>query len=264
LRNDFGLTLDQANQIESWFDADGYRESELENWEWNGCDDSDCPYNNGGEDSAREEIARTLKNLTDNASIKVVDDSSVHCDSGTTAAEVCWNYFISKETIRDNKKILDKLSELDCTFDKSCGLHINLNNYLKLEQSITIDATELAFLFNFVAKSRASSAYCNRYALSGDQKYSMIYNQGDRLEFRFFSPTLDSEKLNHYVALANVIYRRLCGKNVRLSKKSTQYFLKKMVDINGVDPLEAKATIQKLNTLDIGVLSHAVLDQEIA
>lgn len=258
----FGLSSRQASSVESYFNDEQWCEDAMSNWEWNGCDnESDCCFSNEESHESREEIALTLKNLTDNASIKVVDDSSVHCESNTFAAEVCWNYFISKETIKDNDKILKKLKELDCDFDESCGLHINLNNYLKLDSNLTIATESLSFLFNFVAKSRAKSSYCNKHALSGNQKYSMIYNQGDRLEFRFFSPTLESTKLNHYVTLANVIYRRLCGKNAKLSKKATQYFLKKMVDVNGVNATDAAATIEKLNTFNIDDMAYTSTDE---
>jgi hypothetical protein len=77
----------------------------------------------------------------------------------------------------------------------------------------------------------------------------MVFHQGDRLEFRFFSPTLDARKLNFYVHLANVVYRRLAGRNAKLSKRAMSYFMEKMVDVNGVSKEQAELTIQSVNSI---------------
>ena len=77
----------------------------------------------------------------------------------------------------------------------------------------------------------------------------MIFHQGDRLEFRFFSPTLEAVKLNHYVNLAKTIYRRLAGQDAKLSKKSVAYFLDKMTKLNGLTQERAMDTINKVNAL---------------
>ena len=99
--------------------------------------------------------------------------------------------------------------------------------------------------------------------MSCDQKYSMIYNQGDRLEFRFFSPTLNGEKLNNYVALANVIYRRLAGKDAKLSKKVRDYLIHKMIFVNNLSMDIALDTINKINTLKCAVDLHVTkIDNE--
>ncbi len=77
----------------------------------------------------------------------------------------------------------------------------------------------------------------------------MLYEQGDRVEFRFFSPTLEAEKLNHYVSLANVVYRRLAGKEARLSRRSQEYFTVKMMKVNKLSLEVASASIAQVNTL---------------
>lgn len=212
------------------------------------CDDSECSFNSNNGESIRETIESDLKDLTGNNSIKVVSDGSINCDDKEIDAEVCWNYFASKETIKDNTKIISYLVNNKIRFNTSCGLHINLNNYLNIEHTKNIETKELDFLFDFVGKSRRTSNFCNNHAI-GNSKYSMIYNQKDRLEFRFFSPTLDVTKLNHYVTLANVVYRRLAGQNSTLPKKVMNYFIDKMVNVNGLTFDQASSAIKKVNSL---------------
>lgn len=255
LRDYVGLSKDDARFIERYFNTSDWVRDYMESWDCNG----DCDHYTSDAESTRDLIENDLIDLTGNASIKVVSDGSIDCNENEVDAEVCWNYFAVKETIKDNTTILNYLKKNNCTFDKSCGLHINLNNYLNLEFNESIDTSKLDFLFNFVAASRRSSSYCNRYAIA-NEKYSMIFHQGDRLEFRFFSPTLEAEKLNHYVSLANVIYRRLCGVNAKLSKKSMNYFLNKMTKVNGINEQAAIESLKKVNSL----YSYAVLSGEEA
>jgi hypothetical protein len=170
LRERFGLSRDEANSIEPYFDIERAIDDIMQDWS---CEDSECPYLNRGDD--RHEIARELTKLTNNNSFKVVSDSSIDIDD-CFDAEVCWNYYAHKDTIRDNAKILNWLSDQGAKFNASCGLHINLNNYLNIPKE-NIPTEELDFLFNCVAPSRRSSSYCNKSALSGDEKYSMIYHQ---------------------------------------------------------------------------------------
>lgn len=249
LRDHIGLGRSEASSIAPYFDRDQWINDYMSDWSDDGCQDDECSYGNDGS-SKRNELQSDLKKLTGNTSFKVVADGSVEKSDGETDAEVCWNYFASKETIKDNEKIMEYLNKSDCTFNKSCGLHINLNNYLKVNNQFNIPIRELDFLFNFVAQSRQGNSYCNKLGLGVDTKYSMIYHQGDRLEFRFFSPTLDAEKLNHYVVLANTVYKRLAGKNAKLPKKSVEYFLDKMQKINKLSLALAVHSIECVNTMD--------------
>ncbi len=244
LRDHIGISRDSVEEVRRYFDFDAWRDRYMEGYD---CDGG-CGFYSSNGNEKREEIESELTRITGNDSFKVVSDSSISTDSNEIDAEVCWNYFASKETLADNEKILSYLSKSGCDFNSSCGLHINLNNYLDVPK-FDIPAEKFDFLFNFVGKSRRRSSYCNQYAHSGSQKYSMVYNQGDRLEFRFFSPTLSAEKLNHYVTLANVIYRRLAGKNAKLPKKSMTYFLEKMTGVNGVSKEIAFDSLKKLNSL---------------
>jgi len=245
LRNEFGLSRDQASQLEDYFQYDAWLDARMEGWY---CDDSECGHRSHNGDAKREEMEADLTRITGNDSFKVVPDTSVKTDGDSTDAEVCWNYFASKETIRDNAKILAYLTDEGCTFNQSCGLHINLNNYLELDVA-EIPTEKLDFLFNFVGASRRKSTFCTRMGVSNSSKYSMIYHQRDRLEFRFFSPTLDPVKLNHYVTLANTVYRRLAGQPAKLPKKAMIYFLEKMVKVNGVSEEVAKDSLKKVNSL---------------
>lgn len=251
LREYFDLTRDEAQRLANYFDSESWINDYMNDWQWDGCQDgSDCSYRSQDGDNAREDLQSELVSLTNNTSFKVVEDSSISTDDSETDAEVCWNYFASKDTIKDNTKIMKLLKNKDCNFDSSCGLHINLNNYLDLPNDIELSKESLKFLFNFVAKSRRDSRYCNDYGMSSDSKYSMIYHQKDRLEFRFFSPTLEADKLNHYVTLAHTIYKRLAGKNAKLPKKSATYFMDKMVKINKLDSITAQETINLVNNIE--------------
>jgi hypothetical protein len=243
------VSRDVADPLKQYLDIDTMINDSLDSYmENSSCDDSECSYYSQGSNSIRESIEEDLKELTGNNSIKVVEDGSITHDSDEVDAEVCWNYFASKETIKDNSTILKYLTNKGTSFNTSCGLHINLNNYLNIEHTKNIPTEKLDFLFDFVGKSRRTSNYCNNYAI-GNTKYSMIYNQDDRLEFRFFSPTLEATKLNYYVQLANVVYRRLAGQEVTLSKKVMKYFLDKMMNVNGLSFGRASDTLQKLNVL---------------
>lgn len=244
LRNYVGLSRDAANSIESYFDVDQWIFDYMQDWS---CDDCDCPYNSDN-GPTRKDIESQLTQLTGNRSIKVVADASINTEDSEIDAEVCWNYCASKDQIEDNAKILKAMTDMGARFDKSCGLHINLNNFLNITKR-TVDTMKLDFLFNVVAKSRRDSTYCNQYAIAHDQKYSMIYHQGDRLEFRFFSPTLEADKLNHYVTLAHVVYCRLAGKTKKLPKKTEVYLYNKMVIVNKLSPSIAKWTIAKINSI---------------
>ncbi len=245
LRDHFSLSRDEAQQLAPYFNRDAWVDSMMESYS---CDDEDCGYHTDSADCVRENLEDGLKRLTGNASFKVVSDGSVQHDDGETDAEVCWNYFASKDTLKDNAKILAYLKSEDCAFNRSCGLHVNLNNYLNVPATC-IPTSELGFLFEFVAESRRSNTYCNKFGMSGSEKYSMIYNQGDRLEFRFFSPTMDAEKLNAYVTLANTVYRRLAGKKSKLPKKCANYLLNKMCVVNGLSVERAQAAIDRVNAI---------------
>ena len=227
LQDHFGLTSSEARELQNYFNRDSWQEDQIIN---HSCDDDECPYTDGESgDSVRSDLRERLRYMTGNSSFKVVEDGSIDTSDDTTDAEVCWNYFASKDTIKDNAKILKYLKDYGCDFDESCGLHINVNNYLKVPTlSASIPTSALEFLFKVVAPSREESSYCNLYSISSDHKYSMIYHQTDRLEFRFFSPTLNAEKLNAYVSLAHFVYKRLAGKKVKLPKKLKQYLDAKM------------------------------------
>ena len=249
-----GLSRSEASNIEAYFDRDSFINDMVSEYS---CEDEDCSHWSNGANSTREHLSDELKELTGNQSFKVVSDGSVDAESGETLdTEVCWNYYASKETIRDNEKILKYLKDNGSEFNTSCGLHINLNNYLGIDK-VTVDTSSLSFLFDFVAKSRRKSDYCNREAVGVNQKYSMIYHQGDRLEFRFFSPTLEAEKLNHYVSLANIVYRRLAGQDAKLSKKTTEYMLNKMTTVNGLSKERALNAINQVNSI-LPIQSYAV------
>lgn len=245
LINYIGLSRSDADSVSSYFNTDAWIDDYLNGWH---CDDSECPFRRGNGDDAREKIESDLIQLTSNTSFKVVEDGSIKIDDSSTDAEVCWNYFASRDTVKDNEVILTYLDKVGCKFNESCGLHINLNNYLKVKPQ-EISTEKFAFLFNYVAPSRKESTYCNRHAVSSIDKYSMIYHQTDRLEFRFFSPTLNAEKLNAYVSLAHFIYKRLAGKNVIMSKKLQKYFVDKMVNVNKLTMKEALDTINKTNNI---------------
>jgi len=124
------------------------------------CDDSDCCFWSESDDGdcGHETLRDDLQELTGNASFKVVSDGSISHNSGESDAEVCWNYFISKDTIKDNTKIMTYLKSKEMRFNKSCGLHINLNNYLEIPQ-LEIATSELSFLFNFVSDSTSSTEF---------------------------------------------------------------------------------------------------------
>lgn len=246
LTNWLGLDRSSAGSVSDYFDRDAYIEDQVQN---HSCDDEYCCFQSNGATETRENIESELRSLTGNRSFKVVSDGSIYCDAGEVDAEVCWNYFASRETIKDNKKILDYLKSINCTFDESCGLHINLNNYLNIKCKDPIETSYFDLLFNFVAPSRRTNRFCNEYGISSRTKYSMMYEQGDRIEFRFFSPTLEADKLNHYVTLANVIYKRLAGKKCKLPKKTETYFLNKMMKVNEVSHETALKSIDFVNSL---------------
>lgn len=244
----FSVARGASHDLAYFFNRDEWIESQMQDYQHE-CS-GDCGFGGNEGDSIREDIADHLKTLTNNSSIKVVPDGSIETNDDQIDIEVCWNYFVSKDTLNDNTKILNHLKETGCNFDTSCGLHINLNNYLKIEQECDISTDKLDFLFNIVAPSRRMSHFCNRYAISKDQKYSMIYNQGDRLEFRFFSPTLEVEKLNHYVRLAHHVYKRLAGQNVKLPKKTETYLRDKMSkDSRKFDQITIDFTIDSINSI---------------
>ena len=182
-----GLSTTEASELANYFNFDSWVDDRAANY---CCEDDECGYWSGSDsdgDDTRQDLRDGLLALTGNESFKVVSDGSINTNNGETDAEVCWNYFASTETIGDNAKIMKFLVDKGVSFDKSCGLHINLNNYLSVP-AINIPTHELSFLFNVVAASRRDSSYCNRYAMgNGDNKYSMIYNQQDRLEFRFLA-----------------------------------------------------------------------------
>lgn len=255
LKDHFGLSHSEADQIAPYFDSEQAIDDIMAGWS---CEDIRCSYLHRGID--RDEMSRELSQLTGNNSFKVVSDSSIDVYN-CVDAEVCWNYYAHKDTIKDNAKILKWLSDQGAEFNTSCGLHINLNNYLNVPQA-NIPTGELDFLFNCVAPSRRKSSYCNKYAVSHDEKYSMIYHQEDRLEFRFFSPTLDADKLKHYVILANTVYNRLAGKDKKLPKKTAEYLVNKMIATNNIDEEIAHETIRKINSIR-SVASYQELSNDL-
>ncbi len=256
LRDHFDLTRSAAENVGGYFNREGWVSYMMQDWECEGGCNYEC--SNGQE--TRDEIRRALERLTGNTSFKVVEDGSIETGDDFADAEVCWNYFASKETLSDNKKILDYLKERDCEFDTTCGLHINLNNYLHVPIA-EIPTEKLSFLFKFVAPSRAKSSYCNVMAVSNKHKYSMIYHQKDRLEFRFFSPTLEASKLNAYVTLANTVYRRLAGRDAKLPRKARTFFLDKLQTVNGYSQEETLLALQMVDRIQ-PILSYVDKPEE--
>ncbi len=248
LMNYLSLSRDAAASLADYFNAESWVNDYMQDYSPE-CPGSDCSYRGSGDD-VREDIRYQLKALTGNSSFKVVTDGSLDTNDGEdTDAEVCWNYFASKETQKDNVRILKWLKDYGCDFNKSCGLHINLNNYLGLKSAVKIPTRYLDYLFYFVAPSRRSSSYCSEYAISSHNKYSMLYNQDDRIEFRFFSPTLEGEKLNHYVTLAHFVYKRLMGIDCKLPKRSERYFHDKIMSVHDVDVDTANKIIAQTNSM---------------
>lgn len=261
----FGIPAASVPRVEHFFSLGDYvrqnAEREFDSDPLEGCD-GECFHYTSSSESTRLWVTSELTALTHNRSFKTVRDGSVRFGSSQCDAEVCWNYPATRECVKDNEKILGWLESEGLTFNESCGLHININNYLGVRAPNHIPTSALAFLFNFVAKSRATNQYCNRFAIApaNGTKYSMIFEQGDRLEFRFFSPTLKPEKLNFYVHLANVVYRRLAGKPARLSKKASLYFIEKMMNTNGLSRTTAEYSIHRVNNIP----SMAVLAAQFA
>jgi hypothetical protein len=241
------ISKSAAEFLADYIDFEKVIDDMVEQYSSNYDCDGDCGFNSG--DNIRDDMESELRALTGNTSFKVVSDGSINIDEDCeTDAEVCWNYFASKDTIKDNEKIMKYLNDKSSEYDNSCGLHININNYLNIDNKTEIETKYLDFLFNFVDESRRTNSYCREKGL-GRRKYSMIYNQDDRLEFRFFSPTLDHVELNHYVTLAHTVYKKLAGVKCRLPRKTTNYFINKMSEKKEMTVLEALRTINELEEL---------------
>ena len=241
-----GLDRSSANAVQPYFNSDKYINDYLDSYDPDVC--GDCDYCNGDSEQERDALADKLSSLTGNTSFKVVSDGSIELSFNEIDMEVCWNYAASKDMIKDNKKILDFLKTNGASYDKSCGLHINLNNYLGLTREHIKSRQDLLMLFNFVAGHRSASTYCNSAGLA-NEKYGMIFNQKDRLEFRFFSPTLDANLLNAYVYLANTVYKRLAGIDAKLSKRVAKYFVSRMIRYKKLTELQAWDAIQQVNSI---------------
>jgi ferredoxin len=222
LRDYMGLSRDEARSLEDYFDSETWINDYMDGYTVE-CGGRRCEYCEGRSGDGREALADRLKDLVNNPSFKVVDDGSIEAEGNTIDAEVCWNFNARIEAFKDNFKILEALKKEGAEYNKSCGLHINLNNYLKVPKNY-IPIEDLDFLFKFVAGHREDSTYCTDDGGMNTAKYSMIYNQGDKLEFRFFSPTLNAELLNNYIMLSHIVYKRLAGIDTKLPKPVAEYF----------------------------------------
>lgn len=249
LRDYFNLDNADSTSLAPYFRRQTWAQHQADEYTHE-CD-GDCDYQHADHETTREQMQEELHELTNNPSIFVEGDGSLRPSHDETDTEVVWNYYAAKETIKDNALILNYLKRKGSRVTVDCGLHVNLNDYLKDNRPMNIRALPKAqfdFLWAFVEDHRKNSSYCNREFLSFSEKYCMIFAQTDRWEFRFFGATFDAELLNQYVTLANVIYRRLHGLNAQLSKSAIQFWIRRMKVLKRSSEVIADA-IAKVNTL---------------
>lgn len=128
--------------------------------------------------------------------------------------------------------IMDALNKLGATVNKSCGLHVHLDQRHNDEPGKTFQnlVRSLGLLYTVVPKSRRENTYCKRNrrtAFASNDRYkainSLAYQRYRTLEIRLFGGTLNAEKVLNWVetleAIAHGEMVNRCPKNFDTARK---------------------------------------------
>ncbi len=143
-------------------------------------------------------------------------DGSIQSEDGYVGKEL--RVLVKRTEVRTIiPKLMDILNEMGAKVNKSCGLHVHLDQRQNLDPgaSFTKLVRSLNLLYTVVPKSRRKNQYCHRnrrldfnVAVHGD-RYKAInaaaYRRYKTLEVRLFGGTLSAEKIINWIETLHAI-----------------------------------------------------------
>lgn len=205
--------------------------------------------------------------------ITVKDDGSVHpnnnneceCDEETLENSGCeCNCEYGKEIVvtfqygdwAPLQAVCDKLNEIGCYVNKSCGLHVHFDcRHLKSGRNLGTMARRVAravpVLKKLLPKSRQTNHFCEHTinTLKGGDRYSFVnmhsYNKHRTLEIRGHSGTTDASKIVNWIKVLRTIMDTKCTvkfetleqlvTNIKFEPELVMYMIARHEKFNSVD-----------------------------
>lgn len=177
------------------------------------CDDCPGP-NESSRNSAQAKIRRLLTQAKiTNCSVK--GDGSLSGDDGEVGVEVTV-LFDAQYGFDKVKKVCEILNSIGASVNKTCGLHVHLDQGSKTEDEVYLTGLKfgkfLPILSKLVPESRRSNTYCKLSVSSFEGcRYHAVnltsFNRHKTIEIRLHSGTTDARKIEMWVRLLSHIER---------------------------------------------------------
>jgi hypothetical protein len=184
------------------------------------CDDEDCESDHceghEGEDSSDTAWRKALGEFFEAKKIKrvsVKDDGSIDAEDGCFGVEV--TILFLKNNREPLKQLCNALSDLGAEVNRSCGMHVHLDQRGRTLQKVKARANALGLalplLASMVPKSRRRNNYCKLAvsSLSGSERYYAInctaFEKYKTIEVRLHSATRDFDKISNWIDLLLLI-----------------------------------------------------------
>lgn len=163
--------------------------------------------------------------------VDVGSDGSIHHDDGEEGKEI--RVCVKRDEIRPVVSgIMAALNSIGATVNKSCGLHVHLDQRKNPTPELTFQklVRSLGLLYTVVPKSRRENTYCKRNrrtTFQTNDRYkavnSLAFRRYKTLEIRLFGGTLNAEKVINWIetleAIAHGEMVNRCPKNFDTARK---------------------------------------------
>ena len=165
--------------------------------------------------------------------VNVGTDGSIRCDNDNREEGKEIRVCVKRSEVRAVVPgIMDALNSMGAKVNKSCGLHVHLDQRNNLEPEKTFQklVRSLGLLYTVVPKSRRENTYCKRNlrtAFSTNDRYkainSLAFQRYRTLEIRLFGGTLNAEKVINWIETLEAISHgemvNRCPKNFDTARK---------------------------------------------
>lgn len=148
--------------------------------------------------------------------VNIGADGSIDYGQGEKGVEI--RICVKRNETRDVVPgILDALKSIGARVNKSCGLHVHLDQRNNEETALAFQklVRSLNLLYSVVPASRRKNRYCKRNrhadfasAVNGDRYYAInatAYRRYKTLEVRLFGGTLDADKIINWIETLHAI-----------------------------------------------------------
>jgi hypothetical protein len=263
---------------------DCYYEDDNGNFELNG--DCDCESESGEGDNKFALGEYLLNNHPELRNYNIKSDGSIRSPSGYFGVE--FTVFFTRKDRTPLKNLCKVLSSIGARVNKSCGLHIHLdqrdiiNNGAAINRRLKRFKNAVNIMALLVPESRRDNSYC-RVAVStidGD-RYCAVNATAIRkyqtIEIRLHSGTIDFNKINNWIDLNYAISRsedlngaEICTsvdellERAQVSDRVTMFYLKRYQQLNNVETSDDSDYLNAMNTYLDSIENNNTNDAESA